>query len=93
MGRHDLAGTEELRDTHRNRERVVTSIFVKLIMHKLRTFYATVATYHDDLRKLATPALLNTPLGKHRLPQEFMFQGHAAYLQALLDSLKGLVLS
>lgn len=46
ISRHDISSTEELRDTHANREAVVTTIFVKLIIHKLRTFYGTIANFH-----------------------------------------------
>ena len=42
-------------DTLENREKVVKTIFVKLINHKIKTFFGTITNYFEDLRKLATP--------------------------------------
>lgn len=62
---------------------MVKTIFVKLIIHRIRTFFATVITFYDDLRKLSTPRTIESPAGSFELDQPFMFQGHYAYVKCL----------
>lgn len=81
--KHDLTSTEELVDTLQNREEMVKTIFVKLIVHRVRTFLATIITFFEDLRKLSTPRTIQTPVGPYELEQSFMFQGHYAYVRCL----------
>jgi hypothetical protein len=62
--KHDINATDELRDTVENREIVIKSIFVKLIVHKLRAFFGTIVSYYEDLRRMPTPRTIKTAVGQ-----------------------------
>lgn len=58
ISKHDIAATEEMHDSLDNRKQMIKTVFTKLIIHRIRTFFATITTYYADLRKMSTPRLI-----------------------------------
>ena len=67
---------------------MIKTIFIKLVLHKIRTFFGTLVSFYDDLRRLSTPKEIDTPKGIYSLERSFMFDGHKAYVQCLVRTFK-----
>ena len=63
---------------------MVKTIFVKLIVHKLKTFFGTISSFFEDLLPMGTPREMQTEDGPFMLSRSFMFEGHQAYFRLML---------